>query len=127
MKKFIFMALSNPVPGLEHEFNEWYETVHLADVIAVPGIVAAQRYQLADTQVVGEGAAKSPVTGPEAATASPWKYLAIYEFETESALETFKDMMHRMETGIIGVPPLIHQESLTGYLYEPLSARRVAG
>ncbi len=38
------LALTNSVPGREAEFNGWYDEVHVKDLVAVPGIVAAQRY-----------------------------------------------------------------------------------
>ena len=43
-KMFVF---SNPVEGMEDMFNEWYNSQHLPDVIAVPGVAAGQRYELA--------------------------------------------------------------------------------
>jgi hypothetical protein len=40
----IMIALTNSVPGREAEFNAWYDDIHVKDLVAVPGIVAAQRY-----------------------------------------------------------------------------------
>jgi len=31
----------------DKEFNEWYNTEHLSELLAVPGILAAARYQAA--------------------------------------------------------------------------------
>jgi hypothetical protein len=59
----IILALTNAVPGREMEFNKWYDDVHVNDLVAVPGIGAAQRYQVA--------AAKD-------LPASPYDYLTIY-------------------------------------------------
>ena len=56
-----FMVFANGVEGREEEFNTWYETVHLAEVLTLPGFVSAQRFQL-----LGD-----PLGGT--------KYLAVYE------------------------------------------------
>ena len=34
-------------PAREAEFNSWYDQFHLPDMLAVPHVVAAQRYTLA--------------------------------------------------------------------------------
>jgi hypothetical protein len=60
------LVYSGPVDGLEDEYNDWYERIHLPEVLMVPGIVAAQRFKLH----VAEGE-------PQPAQ----RYLAIYEFE----------------------------------------------
>ena len=59
----IILALTNPVPGREAEFNKWYDDVHVKDLVAVAGIGAAQRYRVV--------AAKN-------LPASPYEYLTIY-------------------------------------------------
>jgi hypothetical protein len=58
-------------PDREDEFNEWYNEVHLADVLETPGIVRAVRYEnIAPTE--GQG-----------------KYLAVYEVETDDLQDAF--------------------------------------
>ena len=52
-------------PTREGEFNEWYNTVHLPDVLNVPGIIRASRF----ARVV------EPDSGPNS-------FLAIYELDT---------------------------------------------
>lgn len=50
-ENFIQIVFSNPTPGKEHEFNEWYDNVHLPELLAIPGFVSAQRYDLLDAQI----------------------------------------------------------------------------
>ncbi|KAI9002607.1 hypothetical protein DFJ74DRAFT_696333 [Hyaloraphidium curvatum] len=45
----LLAVLAKPVEGLEKEFAEWYDTVHLKDVISVPGFHSARRYKLVST------------------------------------------------------------------------------
>ncbi len=62
------VVFSNAVPGKDAEFNDWYDKVHLKEVLEVRGIEAAQRFEVAETQIM-EG--EPP----------PSRYLAIYEIE----------------------------------------------
>ncbi|HEV2444204.1 MAG TPA: hypothetical protein VGT07_16890, partial [Steroidobacteraceae bacterium] len=55
----LLVASMNVDPAAEHEFNEWYDTEHLPQLAAVPGVLCARRYRAADT-------------------ASERKYLALY-------------------------------------------------
>ena len=68
----IFLVYTDVAPQHEAEFNEWYNTEHLAELLAVPGILAAARYE---------------------ATKGGPKYLAAYELESVDVMQTpaFKD------------------------------------
>ena len=49
-----FLALTNPSPGREAEFNAWYDTYHLKEVIRYgTGMRGGRRFRLADTQRPG--------------------------------------------------------------------------
>ncbi|MBD0859792.1 hypothetical protein IA539_00985 [Gordonia sp. zg691] len=68
MTRHVLLVHSNPTPGADHDYNHWYDEVHLPDVLAVPGFVLARRF-VAAPSVHGEL--------PEQ------QYLAIYEIETD--------------------------------------------
>jgi hypothetical protein len=38
------LVFSNAAEGRDDEYNEWYDTVHIPDVLTVPGVVSATRY-----------------------------------------------------------------------------------
>lgn len=61
-----FIVHSNPVDGMEAEFNDWYDNRHLADILAIPGFARARRYVLS-------GAQHTPFT--------QYKYLAVYDID----------------------------------------------
>ena len=63
----IFLVYTDVESKHEDEFNDWYNTEHLPELLAVPGILAAARY--------------------EAVKGGP-KYLAAYEIENTGVLET---------------------------------------
>ena len=67
MANYKLIVFTDPVPGKEDEYNDWYNNVHLRDVVAVPGFVSAQRFKL-EAAIIGE---------------LPNRYLAIYEMETD--------------------------------------------
>lgn len=43
------LVFTDPVPGKEAEYNEWYDNVHMPYQVAAPGFVSARRYILSDT------------------------------------------------------------------------------
>jgi len=60
-KKHIFLIVRiDVVPEMEEEFNRWYDQEHIANLLAVPGVIWAKR---------GINAGKGP------------KYIAVYEHE----------------------------------------------
>lgn len=71
----IDLVQTNPVPGMEDEFNEWYSGRHVHDILRVPGIVSAQRYRVTrNRRVSGSGYSGMP---------EPYQYLALYEVEAD--------------------------------------------
>ncbi len=65
--KGIFLVYTDVDPQHEAEFNDWYNTEHLSELLAVPGILAAARYE---------------------ATKGGPKYLAVYELEDANVVKT---------------------------------------
>ncbi len=66
MAKYIFEVGTNcKDPAKESEYNDWYNNIHLPDVLETPGYVRATRYENTDAS---EGQAK---------------FHAIYEVETD--------------------------------------------
>ena len=46
MEKWLLVAETNcSVPGREEEYNNWYNTIHIPDVLETPGILNATRYE----------------------------------------------------------------------------------
>ena len=65
--KHLVVVLTEPVPGRESEFDDYYENTHLDEVLATTGWEKAQRFRLTDQ------------TGREC----PLPYLALYEVEAD--------------------------------------------
>ena len=79
MAEHVLVVYTNPVPGKEDEYNDWYNNVHLGEVLRTPGMIGARRFKL----VEGAGSGDEPQHG----------YLAIYELESENVKATLKQML----------------------------------
>ncbi|HZE51478.1 MAG TPA: hypothetical protein VE074_18015 [Jatrophihabitantaceae bacterium] len=66
---------TNPIPGQDDAFNDWYDNTHLAQILALPMVVSAQRFRLSPTGVDGTEAGSLVDTSAPL----PHVYLAVYE------------------------------------------------
>jgi hypothetical protein len=66
MSRFVLTVVGNAVAGREDEANDWYDNIHLQEVLALPGFVSAQRFE-----------------PTEAEEGKPVRYLAHYEIEAD--------------------------------------------
>lgn len=62
------LIFSNAKDGRDDEYNEWYDTVHLPDVLAVPGVRSGVRYH---------------AKGMNGRASSEHRYLAVYELDRD--------------------------------------------
>lgn len=113
MAKYTFLALTNPVAGKENEFNEWYDKHHVPDVINVPGFISGQRFKLADSQMGNAEATKT------------YRYLALYEIETDDVAATLKELMARGGTADMVASDAIDRKALT-YMFTPIREKVMA-
>ena len=67
-ERYLLQTTVDIPPEKDKEFNEWYNQVHVPDIIKCPGFLSARRLR--------------SVQGP-----GP-RYIAIYEIEHERVLET---------------------------------------
>jgi hypothetical protein len=97
------LAMSRPVKGREAEYNDWYQNVHLRQVLALPGFRSARRLRLVRQLVECD--------------AQP--YLAIYEIETDDidgALQQMKDTAGSAE---LVISAALDAASVSASVYEP--------
>ena len=79
MDKYITIVGTNCAdPAREKEYNDWYDNIHLPDVLETPGFIGATRYENTTPQ---EGEAR---------------FLAIYEIETDDIAAFSKANMENM-------------------------------
>ena len=78
MAKHLVLVLTEPTDGNEDAFNDYYENVHLDEVLETTGWRRAERFKLVD----------------EAGEPCPLPYLAVYEADvddSESVLKVLAD------------------------------------
>ena len=68
MAKHLVVFLTEPTEGRENEFNEYYEKLHIDEVLATTGWTSGQRF----------------VLGDQAGMKCPLPYLAVYEAEADN-------------------------------------------
>ena len=95
MNKYILAVASNPVAGREDEYNDWYTNRHLGDVLKVPGFQSAQRFRIAQDD-----------------SSAQWKYLAIYEFESDDPAATLANLTARA-----GTPDMVLSDAMDMQAY----------
>jgi hypothetical protein len=86
MTKQIFIVMSEPVDGKEAEFNDWYNNIHLGEVVQVKGFVQAQRFKVTD----------------DSAALGKQRYIAIYECEADDVQELNDALMATTATFNMG-------------------------
>jgi hypothetical protein len=100
------LVFSDPVKGGEKDFNDWYTGRHLADIVAMPGFTAAQRFKL-----------QSAPLGT-----CPTQYLAIYEMETDDPDGAIANMFSLRDTAAMPMTPAFDMASVNVLVFEVLSA-----
>src|ERR1700722_14880884 len=125
MAKYTFVVMSNPTtPGQEAEYNEWYNKIHIPDVLNVPGFVAAQRFKVAESGGPswlwwwGQKDAQ-----PDRHSGSH-RYMVLYEIETEDPQATLDDLKKRAAGMVIS--DAIDMKGISVALFQPAAERVLA-
>lgn len=82
MAKHVLLAMTNPVPGKDAEYNDWYNTVAYPTYKSLPGLIPLGRFKAVDV----------PHMFPFEMD-NQFQYLSMYYFETDDAvkfMETIK-------------------------------------
>lgn len=111
MPRYNLIALTNAVEGQHEAFNDWYDNVHVADVLRIPGVTAAQRYRLSDTQF-REGNHQ-------------WGYMAVYEIEGDDLSGTLNALRAASGTDAMPLSDALKDERMV-WVYEPIQDRWTA-
>ncbi len=85
MARYKLIVFTDAVAGKEEEYNRWYNDVHLAEVVAVPGFVSAQRFKL-ESAVIGGFSNR---------------YCAIYDMDTDEPAKVVELLGSRAGSGLM--------------------------
>ncbi len=114
----LFLVFTNPVAGREADFNDWYERTHIREVLAVPGVVSAQRYQVAPMETPELEGAPSPAP-PEHG------YLVLYELDRD-ANEVMAEFLDRLVSGAMDLSDSLDLHSVALSVWSPIGDRKLA-
>jgi len=117
MAKAMLVVLSNPVsPQVEDEYNDWYNNVHLKDIVAVEGFVAAQRFKIVETEATAEA--------PKPAQ----RYIALYELDTDDIEGAAKRLTEfaMADDGRMEMSAAFDADSSLAFYVQPIGARVTA-
>ncbi len=108
-QRSLYIVRSNPVPGREAEYDDWYTRRHLPEILAVPGFASAQRFVL------------SPVARDPRMPPSRYSHLAIYEIsgDPEQALQA---LARARDAGAVSGSRAIDR-GFEAHLFEPITGR----
>jgi hypothetical protein len=99
MACYVIQFTSAARPGEDEVFNRWYDEVHVADVLAIPGFLSCQRYRVVDP------AASRP------------RYVASYEVESDDPQATLRQLFDSGSKMVIS--PSLDTEQVTITILEP--------
>lgn len=99
------LVFTNPLPNKEDEFNTWYTNIHMPEILATDGFLAAQRFKLDDVQQMPEQ--------------QQHKYLAIYELDTDRTREALENVVKAGPT--MTMEPVIDLQTARVHVFETLT------
>lgn len=79
MARYKFVAFCNAADGKDEEFNNWYDSHHMPDMCDIPGFVSGERFSSVGGNI-------------------PFKYMAVYEVETDDLGATMGEIRNRIGT-----------------------------
>jgi hypothetical protein len=104
MGKYLLVVPSSAITGRNAEYDDWYENTHIAEFLALPGVVSLRRFEAMPNS-------PSPVPG---------EYLALIEIETDDPRSIFAAMGQRAQAGTMSPPsPALDMSSVSFWLYGP--------
>lgn len=106
MPHYKLIVLSDPLGDRDAEYNDWYNNIHLPDVLAVPGMVAAQRFKLKN--------------------GDRWRYCAIYEIESDEPEKVIAELESRAGSEVMPLSDAFDMENYYMALAEPLAPRQTS-
>lgn len=109
MKKYIWIVMTNPVEGQEQEYHDWYDRIHLADILKCPGVVSAQRFAVTTRQ-------RMPPP-------YPYQYMARFEIKTDDLDAFIRLINERTGSSEMPISPALGASRL-GLFFEAITEER---
>jgi hypothetical protein len=114
-----FVVLTNPIEGEEDTFNKWYDATHVPEVLDVPGVIAAQRYDLAELKIPDDEDLPAQLPPPT------HRYLVIYELDREPEA-VMSEFLKRVMSGQLSLGETLDLSTISMTGWTPRGERRLA-
>jgi hypothetical protein len=102
MPRYKMVVMSRPAEGREDEYNDWYQNVHLGELVALPGFKSARRFRYARSLVEGD----------------VYPYMSIYEIETDDVDAVLQGLRGTAEQGLLTMSDSIDLTDTAAVVYE---------
>ena len=99
MKRYKMIVLTNAHEGRDADLREWFDKVHLREMLDIPGCVSAQRLDLAPID---------SIPSPQ------WRHAALYTIEADDPAKFNAEMFRRYVEGEMTPCDALHQISYNG-------------
>jgi len=111
----ILLVLSDPVSAeADDAYNEWYDNVHLPEILALAGFTSARRFRVAEAQLASQG-------GPDAVRVKfPHRYVAVYEVEAPDVAKAAESL--GAASPALRMSDALDKAGLTAVLLEQISS-----
>jgi hypothetical protein len=90
LQTYTMFVSTSPAPGMDREYNRWYDEQHVPDVLRIPGYQSARRYAL--VRVETPGVSMTP-------------YLVLFTLQTYDLEATVAELKRRVRAGITRMTP----------------------
>jgi len=104
MGKYVMVIQSEAKPGRDDEYTQWYDSVHLGHVCAIPGVKSGRRFEA--------------VTAAASIGEPGLRHLAIYEIEADNPDSVLNELHKRVAAGTIDVSDALNWQSVVSWIYK---------
>ncbi len=87
MQRGILAVQTSPKPGEDEQFNDWYNTAHVPEILASEGFLLGRRFR----------AVRAP--GDTGSNTNWLKYVAVYDIESNDLAASYASLTERFRSG----------------------------
>lgn len=84
MEKYVVMIKSNAAPGRDADYEDWYNNIHLDEILRLPGFVSGRQFRVRNENGVEHSA---------------FSHVALFEIESEDVDATLGNLRSTFTSG----------------------------
>ena len=105
MARYVMITQSAALDGRDEEYNAWYDSQHIHEICAIPGVTGARRLQATPVALGTPGA----------------PYIALYEIETDDLGTFMAEMGKRSADGSITRSGAMNRDASVLWIYADMT------